>query len=218
LQIKNLPTGTGDDIKMDVSYAKGATKYIISTAGSSPNFAMFGSSGFGYQSVGFGATTDGVYFPGAGGTDGMRLTTAWGIRGAFNHNWDPYWSTSLYGSYSSVRFDGSANDNLTGAGLTSAKGAYCAAFAASHPGQAFVGNAAGAYSCNPDFNVSQLGVVTRWTPVKNLTFSAEVQWFHLDQKMSGSSIFTATAPKPAALYEFKDQDTVHLQVRVQRNF
>ena len=26
---------------------------------------MFGDSGFGYQSVGFGATTDGVYFPGA---------------------------------------------------------------------------------------------------------------------------------------------------------
>ena len=24
---------------------------------------MFGDSGFGYQSVGFGATTDGVYFP-----------------------------------------------------------------------------------------------------------------------------------------------------------
>ena len=26
LQIKNLPTGTGDDIKIDVSYAKGDTK------------------------------------------------------------------------------------------------------------------------------------------------------------------------------------------------
>jgi hypothetical protein len=74
------------------------------------------------------------------------------------------------------------------------------------------------FSCNPDYNVSQLGVVTRWTPVKNLTFAAEVQWFHLDQKMSGSSVFTATAPKPNALYEFKDQDTILLQVRAQRNF
>jgi hypothetical protein len=36
--------------------------------------------------------------------------------------------------------------------------------------------------------------------------------------MSGSSVFTATTPKPTALYEFKDQDTVLLQVRVQRNF
>ncbi|MDP1581925.1 MAG: porin [Bradyrhizobium sp.] len=218
LQIKNLPTGKGDDIKFDVSYAKGHTKNVIATSGGSPSFAMFGDSGFGYQSVGFGATTDGVYFPGAAGTGGIQLTTAWGLRGAFNHNWNPNWSTSLFGSYSAVRYDGGANDNINGLGTTTAKGAYCAAFAASHPGQAGVGNAAGAYACNPDFNVSQLGVATRWVPVKNLTFTAEVQWFHLDQKMSGSSVFTASAPKPSALYEFKDQDTVLLQLRAQRNF
>ena len=63
LQIKNLPTGPGDDIKFDVSYAKGMTKNVIATSGTSPNFAMFGGSGFAYQSVGFGATTDGVYLP-----------------------------------------------------------------------------------------------------------------------------------------------------------
>ena len=79
-------------------------------------------------------------------------------------------------------------------------------------------NTTGNYTCNPDFNVAQLGVVTRWIPVKNLTFSAEVMWTHLDQKMSGSSIFTATAPKPVALYEFKDQDTFQLELRAQRNF
>jgi hypothetical protein len=202
LNVKNIPTGAGDDIKIDASYAKGTTKNVIATSGTSPNFAMFGGSGFGYQSVGFGATTDAVYV--AGGD--LVLTNAWGVRGAFNHNWNPYWSTSLFGSYSAVRYDNSA------------KVAYCTAFNASHPGQALVGNSAGAYSCNPDFNVSQLGVVTRWTPVKNLTFSGEVQWFHLDQKMSGSSIFSASAPKPAALYEFKDQDTVLLQLRAQRNF
>jgi len=41
---------------------------------------------------------------------------------------------------------------------------------------------------------------------------------HLDQKMSGSSVFTASASKPTALYQFKDQDTVLLQLRAQRNF
>ena len=65
------------------------------------------------------------------------------------------------------------------------------------------------YTCNPDFNVSQLGVVTRWTPVKNLTFSAEVQWFHLDQKMSGQFACSGRAPLRSRrpLYEFKDQNT-----------
>ena len=61
-------------------------------------------------------------------------------------------------------------------------------------------------------------MVTRWTPVKNLTFSAEVLYFHLDQKFTGSKVLTATAPKPTAVYNYKDQDTVSLNIRAQRNF
>jgi hypothetical protein len=208
LQIKNLPTGAGDDIKIDASYAVGHTKQVISTSAASQQFAMFGSSGVGYQSIGLGAVSDGVYLPGV--TNDIILTKAWGVRGAFNHNWDPYWSTSLWGSYTSVRYDGGANDNL--AGIASAAGVYCAAFAATHAGQGAT------YDCNPDFNTAQVGVVTRWTPVKNLTFSAEVGAFFLDQKHTGTSFFAATAPKPAAVYEFRDQSTVYLNVRAQRNF
>ena len=61
LQVKNIPTGAGDDIKMDVSYAKGNTKNVIATAAASPSFAMLRTGRPGaYQSVGFGATTDAV--------------------------------------------------------------------------------------------------------------------------------------------------------------
>ncbi|WP_454630192.1 porin [Bradyrhizobium cenepequi] len=203
VNIKNVPTGPGDDIKFDASFAKGATKYVIATSSSSPSFAMFGgSSAFGaYQSIGFGATTDAVYLPAAAGGDGsLHLTEAFGVRGALNHNWDPYWSTSFYGSYSAVRYDGTA------------KAFICANFTT--PAKAVSAN----YVCNPDFNVSQLGAVTRWTPVKNLTFSAEFQWFHLDQKFEGTAVLGASAPKPATTYEFKDQDTFLLQLRAQRNF
>ena len=203
LQIKNIPTGAGDDIKMDVSYAKGETKNVIATSGASPSFAMFGgtSRAGAYQSVGFGATTDAVYLPIANGGDGsLHLTEAYGIRGAYNHSWDPYWSSSLYGSYSAVRYDGTA------------KAFICANYTT--PAKAVSAD----YSCNPDYNVSQLGFITRWTPVKNLTFSAEVQWFHLDQKFTGAATLGPSAPKPVAVYEFKDQDTVHLELRVQRNF
>jgi hypothetical protein len=204
LNIKNIPTGAGDDIKIDATYAKGDTKNVISTSGASPSFTMFGGSGAGaYQSVGFGATTDGVY---SLGTGGIKLTEAYGVRGAFNHNWDPYWSSSLFGSYSAVRYNGAVGD------LTSAKGAYCAAYGAGVAGQGIT------YTCNPDFNISQLGVITRWTPVKNLTFSAEVMWTHLDQKFAGTATLVPTAPKPTAVYEFKDQDTVSFNVRAQRNF
>ena len=113
-----------------------------------------------------------VYLPAFAGGDGsLHLTEGFGFRGAFNHNWDPYWSTSLFGGYAAVRYDGTAKAN------------YCAAYAASNPGAKSVD-----YSCNPDFNLAQIGVVTRWTPVKNLTFSAEVLYFHLDQKFTGAAV------------------------------
>jgi hypothetical protein len=202
LQIKNLPTGVGDDIKMDASYAKGATKYVISTDAASPSFAMFGgrSAAGAYQSIGFGATTDAVYLPVAFGGDGsLHLTQSYGFRGGFNHNWDAHWSSSIYGGYASVRYDGSA------------KAFICGNYT---PGRAVSAD----FVCNPDYNVSQLGFTTRWTPVKNLTFSTEVQWFHLDQKFQGTALLTPTAPKPTARYEFRDQDTVYLEFRAQRNF
>jgi hypothetical protein len=204
LQIKNLPTGAGDDIKMDATWAKGDTKNVISTSAASPSFLMYGGvpGQFGSNgSIGFGATTDAVFLPVANGGDGsLHLTTAFGFRGAFNHNWDPYWSSSLFGSYSGVRYDGTAQAQ------------YCGAFN-------FVTGAKSVdYSCNPNFNVSQLGVVTRWTPVKNLTFSAEAMWFHLDQKFTGSAVLAAASPLPAGTYSFKDQDTASFNVRVQRNF
>jgi hypothetical protein len=205
LQIKNIPTGAGDDIKFDATWAKGDTKNVIATSGSSPSFAMLGGvpGQFGPNgSYGFGATSDGVFLPTLFGGDGsIHLTTAWGLRGAFNHNWDPYWSSSLFGSYSQVRYGGIATAN------------YCTAFLVTH-----VPVAGSGFACNPDFNVSQLGVVTRWTPVKNLTFSAEVMWFHLDQKFSGAAVFSPGGPQPIAAYTFSDQDTVALNVRVQRNF
>ncbi len=239
LQIKNIPWGAGDDIKLDASYAKGMTKQIIATDSGSPNFAMFGGSNRlgAYQSVGFGATTDAVYFPAAGvgigvagGTalpglafsDGqLKLTTAYGFRGAYNHNWDPYWSTSIFGSASAVRYGGSSVSAFNGFFLdpNSAKGAFCASYIAAAvktiPGTPSL---SADFVCNPDYNVYQVGVVTRWTPVKNLTFSAEVMYFRLDQRMQGTAILAPAAPKPTTVYEFKDQDTVALNVRVQRNF
>jgi hypothetical protein len=211
LNIKNIPTGAGDDIKIDVSFAKGDTKNVISADAPSPSFAMFGGSSRAYQSIGFGATTDAVYLPAfAGGTGDLKLTTAYGVRGAFNHNWDPYWSTSLFGSYSAVRYDGSSAD------ITTAKGQYCFAYMTSN--KLTAANTSAGFSCNPDFNLSQLGVVTRWTPVKNLTFSAEAMWTHLDQKFTGTATLAPSAPMPATTYEFKNQDTVSLLARVQRNF
>jgi Porin subfamily len=229
LQIKNIPWGAGDDIKMDASYTQGMVKQVIATDSGSPSFAMFGGGsrlfvGNGgalfpsLGSVGFGTTTDAVFMPAfvpgfgfTGGSGDLKLTTAYGFRGAYNHNWDPYWSSSLFGSWSAVRYGGSEFD------LTTAKGQYCLAYRRAN-GLVQGVNTSIDFSCNPNYDVSQLGFVTRWTPVKNLTFSAEVMLFHLNQNFSGAASLTPSAPKPIQVYEFKDQNTVALNVRVQRNF
>jgi hypothetical protein len=204
LQIKNIPTGAGDDIKFDASYAVGDTKNVISTSAASPNFLMLGGTvgQFGpAQSIGFGATTDAVYLPIAAGGDGsLHLTTAYGIRGAFNHNWDPYWSTSVFGGVGWVRYDATARTE------------YCAAYAVAVAGQNVT------YACNPNYSMSMLGAVTRWTPVKNLTFSAEVLWAHLNTGFTGSANFSPGAPYPVTALTYHSQDTASLNVRVQRNF
>ena len=204
LQIKNLPTGPGDDIKLDASWSKGDMKNIFGTSAGAQNFAMLGGvpGQFGPNgSLGFGSLSDGVYLPVAFGGDGsIHLTEGFGFRGAFNHNWDPYWSTSLFGGLMFVRNDGTA------------KTEFCAAYGAAVAGQGVT------YTCNPDYSASMLGLVTRWTPVKNLTFSAEATWFHLDQKFAGSAVFSPGSGQPFQNWTYADQDTLSLNVRVQRNF
>src|SRR5882724_4587120 len=86
LNLKNLPTGAGDDIKLDATYAKGDTRNVIATTVPSPSFMMFSGTGRAgaYQSIGFGATTDAVWLPGlssgpfsgTGGDNQLKLTTA----------------------------------------------------------------------------------------------------------------------------------------------
>lgn len=70
------------------------------------------------------------------------------------------------------------------------------------------------------FAIGQVGLITRWTPVKNLTFSADFNWTHLDQKMAGTFAYggAGAIAKPAAVYELKDQDSLTLLLRAQRNW
>ena len=159
---------------------------------------MFGSTGVpgAYQSVGIGISADGIFAPGGS----IQKTNAWGFRGAFNHNWNPTWTTSVFGSYSRLEYGGAG------------KALYCNNF--------FPGALAGNFSCNPDFSIAQIGTRTApETTVKNLTFSTEIMYSRLDQNMAGVVTPATTIPtKPIATYEFKDQGTFTGLVRAQRTF
>ena len=103
LSIENIPTGPGDTINMDVSYANGASRYVI--GGVAPNaFSIYGGSGLGgvYQSIGFATSADGIFGPGGS----IEKTTAWGIRGGYTHNRNPTWSSSRFGAYAALSYTG----------------------------------------------------------------------------------------------------------------
>jgi len=125
------------------------------------------------------------------------------MRGGYTHNWDAFWNSSIYGAYARVSYSDAA------------AAAVCANFFT------FLPTTAGT-TCNPDFNIAQLGFVTRWTPVKNLTFSGDFNWTHLDQKHAGfvntPGAGLPAVAKPPALYEFRDQDSLTLLIRAQRNW
>ena len=140
----------------------------------------------------------------------QQLIQTWGFRGAYTHNWNAFWNTSIYGAYAGIMYNDTSKVLICGVG-----GVGGAIRGALNP----AGSGTNITSCDPNYNIGQIGLITRWTPVKNLTFSADLTYTMLDQNMAG----TVSAPntptgKPAAIYELKDQNTVLLLLRAQRNW
>ena len=195
LLLKNLPTGPGDKFSVDATYTEGAPKYVIGgTVGNS--FSQFGGgSDLGYQSFASGALFDGVFTNGGE----TQLTKVWGVRASYLHNWSPNWETGVFGGYTHVDYNATAT----------------AAIQAALPA---IGLSAGRAAYNPDFNIWQIGTRTAWTPVQNLTFSAEVLYSRLDTMNTGTFTGTPGGVKPTGTYEFKDQDLISGNIRVRRTF
>ena len=194
LSIANIPTGPGDVINVQGVYTDGATRYNIqdlaSGVGAWTTFNGNAAPGT-LGSVGIGVAPDSVFS--AGGQ--QQLISTWGGRGAFTHNWNPYWSSAIYGAYADVHY-GSAASSI-----------FCASLIATQPGVT---------SCNPNYSITQAGFITRWTPVKNLTFSAEFTYEHLSQNNTGT--ITTTGGNGTGAYTIANQNTYVGLFRAQRNF
>ena len=148
--------------------------------------------------VGYGFAPDLVYYFGGQ----LQLVSTWGMRGAFNHNWNPYWASSIFGAYASVSYTGATKATMCGLG-----------------GTVFTALGAGVTACNPDYNIAQVGANLRWTTVRNLTFTTEAVYTMLDQKYAGTvNAANSTLAKPTDAYALKDQDTWTVMLRAQRTW
>ncbi|MBI5264017.1 MAG: porin [Bradyrhizobium sp.] len=200
VSIKNIPSGPGDTFNFSATYADGASRYVFQSLLPTA-FAMYGMSPSvpgAYQTIAFAGVSDAV-FAGtstANGT-GLELTKSYGVRGGFTHNWDAKWNSSIFGAWAKLEYSNNG------------KALVCATY---------VNALQAASTCDPDFEIWQIGTKTSWTPVRNLTLSGEVMYTKLDQKNTGAIALPAIGTKPASTYEFKDQGTWTAGFRAQRNW
>ncbi|MEW6642446.1 MAG: porin [Pseudomonadota bacterium] len=203
-ELKNLPTGVGDSLKVEASYAKGAAKYVwggtVDTTGGG-RFAKLGAGAGTAGSMAFGYVLDGVYTNGSS----IDLSSAWEVSAYYEHYWTPAWRTSLFGSYTSITYGSAGNAAL----LAAANGTLLN-----------TGSFNGTNTGNFNFAVAQVGTRTAWTPVQNLTLSAEFVYSRLIQNQNGT--FTANAntiPGVAAgSFEMKNQNLFNGSVQILRSF
>jgi hypothetical protein len=207
-ELKNLPTGAGDSLKMEAGFAHGAAKYIfggtIDTSGAGRFLRPSGTEAGG--SVAFGYVLDGIY-SGTNATNGtsINLSNAWEVTAFYEHYWNPAWRTSLFANYSAISY-GAGSAQLI-AGLSSA---------AVNPAMGFLSVTGG----NMDFSTVQVGTKTAWTPVKDLTFSAEFIYTHMMQNLTGTFTNTGaiSGAPTGAVYSLGNQNVYNGAVQVLRSF
>jgi hypothetical protein len=211
--IKNIPWGPGDTFNAQAVYTHGATRYNIQDlAGPFGATSLFGSSSnpFAAGSLALNAAPDTVFVNGGQ----QHAVTTFGGQAGYNHNWNPYWNSGFYGAAAAVRYDDASKLALCGVFGNGVGGVFPGA-----TGLFGLDGIIGHGICNPNYEIFQAGVITRWTPVRGLTFSGDVTWQGIRQHNEGLVVFGSTANGvPTAAYELKSQQNVVLLLRAQRNW
>jgi hypothetical protein len=221
IEIKNLPTGAGDRFLLEASYGKGAAKYVwggtVDTAGGG-RFAKFDSG----NTLAFGYVLDGVFAPGGQ----IQQSNSWEVSAFYEHYWTPQWRTSVFGNYNHIDYGAGGNAILAAAFSpaggrlgTSAIPSIPTALPATAVGFATTAGTLTGTTGDFSFNIAQIGTRTAWTPVKDLTFSAEFSYSYLDQNLGGTyNVIAGTAGKAAGAYTLRDQNVYSGSVQALRSF
>jgi hypothetical protein len=207
VEFKNIPTGSGDSVKIEASYGKGAVRYVFGGTTDTSGGGRYAK--FDGNSLGFGYLLDGVF-----GTGGQIIqSSAWEVTAYYEHYWNPKWRTSLFGNYSHVSY-GSSGDAM----LFAAFGSGGRLGTSTSTGSSLAGtlNASGSF----DLGLAQIGTRTAWMPVKDLTLAAEFLYSRMDQNLNGTYTSTASgvSGKAASTYALKDQNLFNGSVQILRSF
>lgn len=197
LEIKLPMLAPGDSLYLQANYAEGALNYL----GLSGNFQAR-ATGLGSIDLNSGfSSASGAYYPIAdaiwNGTDYAK-ETGWAIQGQFRHFWMPNLRSALYAGY--VKVDVPANAT------------YSAANIALLPGAAL-------FNAGYSVNVTQVGLNTIWSPVKNLDLGVEVIYSKVDGSLPATAGIISGTTTAGTVTAFGGSTDVWAGgFRAQRNF
>src|SRR5215467_15216918 len=195
IDIKAPWAGPGDHFGGYFNYGQGAAAYSGGSNLTSPG--LFGSG----NTVALGVISDGVFVNGGQ----FELTTAWTAGAGYEHFWLRNFSTTVYGNYTQVRY----NDTVINSRL------FCGGGGATTQNLSFTGA-----NCDPGFNYWTIGTHTDWYPVANFRLAVDVLYARVETAFDGQtvSLSKAQGARPTGLYTAKDQGTLSVIFRAQRNF
>jgi len=155
---------------------------------------------------------DGVFAPGGQ----IIQSEAWQVSAYYEHYWNPAWRTSVFGNYSQISYgDGNAQMLASFQGIGAGGPGFNSSSAAAARAGVFAGTG------NFDLALAQIGTRTAWTPVRNLTLSAQFTYSRLDQNLNGTYTTNAGGMlgKPAGtVLQTQDQNLYNGAVQILRSF
>jgi hypothetical protein len=195
IDIKAPALGPGDHFGGYFNYGVGASAYSGGSNLTSPG--LFG----GGNTVALGVITDGVFVNGGQ----FQLTTAWTTGFGYEHFWLPNVSTTVFGTYSQVRYNDTViNDRLFCNGTGTPQNIVVAA----------------STRCDPGFNFWTIGTHSDWYPVPGFRLAVEVLYSRIETAFDGQTVTLNKTQglRPTGAYTAKDQGILSVGFRAVRSF
>jgi hypothetical protein len=196
IDIKAPWAGPGDHFGGFFNYGVGAAAYAGGSNLNSPGLFDGGNR------LALGVITDGVFVNGGQ----LELTTTWTVGAGYEHFWLPNLSTTLWGTYTQVRY----NDNVISSRL------FCGGTNAVNQN---IRVGAGV-ECDPGFNFWIVGLIQNWFPAPGFRLALEVDFVRVETAFDGQAVTLSKTVglRPTGTYTAKDQGILNVIFRAQRSF
>jgi hypothetical protein len=189
IDIKAPWAGPGDHFGGYFNYGVGMTSYTAGNTNASAG--LFGAN----NTIALGWITDAVYTNGSQ----LQLTTAWAAGAGYEHFWLPNLSTTVYGTFSQVRYNDSV---IAGRGFCTTQTILASG------------------TCDPGYNLWVVGTHTDWYPVVGWRLAVELTYTRVESNMTGETVTLSKTQgaRPTGVYTAKDDGIATVSFRVQRAF